>query len=158
MPWRRDRLPTPVFLGFLCGSAGKESACNAGDLGSVLGIETSRYNTQESDNNIHLQSTKTFKGSNHRVQFYNISGNLIISLNWIFLLFWTQPFQYLFKLSSNSTTNNLFFDLFICHISFCITVIFDILLFPAFYIRFLHSVSLFLVSDFSTLVIFTPWV
>ena len=23
--WRRDRLPTPVFLGFLCGSAGKES-------------------------------------------------------------------------------------------------------------------------------------
>ena len=32
--WRRDRLPTPVFLGFLCGSAGKESACNVGDLGS----------------------------------------------------------------------------------------------------------------------------
>ena len=24
---RRDRLPTPVFLGFPCGSAGKESAC-----------------------------------------------------------------------------------------------------------------------------------
>ena len=33
--WRRDRLPTPVFLGFPCGSAGKESACNAGDLGSI---------------------------------------------------------------------------------------------------------------------------
>jgi len=31
--WRRDRLPTPVFLGFPCGSAGKESSCNAGDLG-----------------------------------------------------------------------------------------------------------------------------
>ena len=31
--WRRDRVPTPVFLGFPCGSAGKESACNAGDLG-----------------------------------------------------------------------------------------------------------------------------
>ena len=28
--WRKDRLPTPVFLGFPCGSAGKESACNAG--------------------------------------------------------------------------------------------------------------------------------
>ena len=28
-----DRLPTPVFLGFPGGSAGKESACNAGDLG-----------------------------------------------------------------------------------------------------------------------------
>ena len=36
--WRRDRLPTPVFLGFLCGSAGKESACNVGDLGSISGL------------------------------------------------------------------------------------------------------------------------
>ena len=33
--WRRDRLPTPVFLGFPSGSAGKESVCNAGDLGSI---------------------------------------------------------------------------------------------------------------------------
>ena len=31
--WRKDRLPTPVFLGFACGSAGNESACNAGRLG-----------------------------------------------------------------------------------------------------------------------------
>ena len=30
-----DRQPTPVFLGFLYGSAGKESACNAEDLGSI---------------------------------------------------------------------------------------------------------------------------
>ena len=36
--WRRDRLPTPVFLGFPSGSAGKESTCNAGDLGSVPGL------------------------------------------------------------------------------------------------------------------------
>ena len=27
---RRDRLPTPVFLGFPGGSAGKESTCNVG--------------------------------------------------------------------------------------------------------------------------------
>ena len=33
IPWRRDRLPTPVFLSFPCGSADKESACNAGGLG-----------------------------------------------------------------------------------------------------------------------------
>jgi len=39
--WRRDRLPTPVFLGFLCGSAGKESACNVGDLGSIPGLRRS---------------------------------------------------------------------------------------------------------------------
>ena len=36
--WRWDRLPTPVFLGFPCGSAGKESTCNAGDLGSIPGL------------------------------------------------------------------------------------------------------------------------
>ena len=36
--WRRDRLPTPVFLGFPCGSAGKESVGNAGDLGSIPGL------------------------------------------------------------------------------------------------------------------------
>ena len=38
IPWRRDRLPTPVFLGFPCGSAGKESACNVGDLDSIPGL------------------------------------------------------------------------------------------------------------------------
>ena len=35
---RRDRLPTSAFLGFPFGSAGKESACNAGDLGAVPGL------------------------------------------------------------------------------------------------------------------------
>ena len=39
--WRRDRVPTLVFLGFFGGSAGKESACNAGDLGSIPGLERS---------------------------------------------------------------------------------------------------------------------
>ena len=34
----RDRLPTAVFLGFLCGSAGKESACNVRDLVSIPGL------------------------------------------------------------------------------------------------------------------------
>ena len=33
--WRGDRLPTPVFLGFPCIPTGKESTCNAGDLGSI---------------------------------------------------------------------------------------------------------------------------
>ena len=31
-------LPTPLFLSFLCGSVGKESACNAGVLGSIPGL------------------------------------------------------------------------------------------------------------------------
>ena len=34
-------LPTPVFLGSPGGSAGKESACNAGDLGLIPGLEKS---------------------------------------------------------------------------------------------------------------------
>ena len=38
---RRDRLLIPVFLGFPGGSAGKESACNAGDLGSIPGLRRS---------------------------------------------------------------------------------------------------------------------
>ena len=36
--WRRDRLSTPVFMVFPCGPAGKETACNAGDLGSIPGL------------------------------------------------------------------------------------------------------------------------
>ena len=34
-PWRRDRLPTPVFLGFPGGSDSEESAYSAEDLGSI---------------------------------------------------------------------------------------------------------------------------
>ena len=36
--WRRDSLPTSVCLGFPCASAGKESDCNVGDLGSIPGL------------------------------------------------------------------------------------------------------------------------
>ena len=38
MCWRRDRPPTPVFWGFPCGSAGKETACNVRDLGLIPGL------------------------------------------------------------------------------------------------------------------------
>ena len=38
MPWRRGRLPTPIFLDFPCGSDGKESTCNAGNLGLIPGL------------------------------------------------------------------------------------------------------------------------
>ena len=40
--WKRDRLPTPVVLGFPYGSAGKESALNVGDLGCIPGLGRSR--------------------------------------------------------------------------------------------------------------------
>ena len=38
VPWRRDRLPTPVFLGFPGGSDRKESTCNVGDLRLIPGL------------------------------------------------------------------------------------------------------------------------
>ena len=37
IPWRRDRLPSTVFMGFPGGSDGKESACNAGHFGLTPG-------------------------------------------------------------------------------------------------------------------------
>ena len=38
VPWRRDRLPTPLFLGFPGGSNSKESSYNVGDLGLIPGL------------------------------------------------------------------------------------------------------------------------
>ena len=70
-PWRRDRLPTPVFMGFPGGSDGKESAFNVGDLGLILGLGRSpggghgnplQYSCLE---NPHGQ--KTLAGKIHRV-------------------------------------------------------------------------------------------
>ena len=51
---RRDTLPTTVFLRFLGGSAGKEFACNVGNLGSIPGLgrshgEGNNYPLQYSD-------------------------------------------------------------------------------------------------------------
>ena len=36
--WRRHRLLTPVLFGLPCGSAGKESTLNVGDMGSIPGL------------------------------------------------------------------------------------------------------------------------
>ena len=52
--WRRDRLPTPIFLGFACDSGDKESTCNVGGLGSIPGLgklpgEGNGYTFQYSD-------------------------------------------------------------------------------------------------------------
>ena len=41
IPWRRERLPTSVLLGFHCGSVGKESTCNVGNLGLIPWLERS---------------------------------------------------------------------------------------------------------------------
>ena len=36
--WTETKWPTPVFLGFPCGSVGKESSCKVEDLGSIPGL------------------------------------------------------------------------------------------------------------------------
>ena len=46
------RLPTPVFLGFPCGSAGKESTCNTGDPGLILGWWGSSENEKATHSSI----------------------------------------------------------------------------------------------------------
>ena len=43
-PRRRDRLPTPILLGFSGDSDSKESACKAGDLVSIPGLGRPRRN------------------------------------------------------------------------------------------------------------------
>ena len=46
-PLERGWKPTLVFLGFPCGSAGKEFACNVGDLGSIPGLGRSPEEGQD---------------------------------------------------------------------------------------------------------------
>ena len=43
-------------MGFPCGSAGKESACNAGDLGSILGWEDPLEKGKASHSSILVQA------------------------------------------------------------------------------------------------------
>ena len=38
IPWGRNRLFTPVILGFPGGADSKESSCNVGDLGLIPGL------------------------------------------------------------------------------------------------------------------------
>ena len=52
--WRIDRLATPVFLGFPCGSGPEESVCSVGDVGLIPGLQRSPgegkgYPLQDSD-------------------------------------------------------------------------------------------------------------
>ena len=63
--WRRDRLPTPVLLGLLCGSAGKESACSVGNLGLIPGL--GRFPGGEHGNPFHYSCLENPHGLQHGV-------------------------------------------------------------------------------------------
>ena len=58
--WRRDRLPTPVFLGFPCALAGKESTCNVGIWVRSLGWKSPWRREQ-------LPSPEFWPGEFHRL-------------------------------------------------------------------------------------------
>ena len=51
-PWRRDRLPTPVVMGFPGGLDGKESTCNVGGLDSIPGLGRSLVEDMETHSSI----------------------------------------------------------------------------------------------------------
>ena len=94
--WRRDRLPTPVFLGFPCGSAGKESACTAGYLVSIPGLGRSSekgkgYSLQYSglENSVDCIVLGVAKSWTQLILFLIITRNyfLVVGLWLIFILF-----------------------------------------------------------------------
>ena len=79
--WRRNRLPTPVFLGFPCFSAGKESTCNVGDLGSIPGL--GRY---------------TGEGKIYPLQYSGLENSMDCTVHWV-AKSWTQLSKFHFHFS-----------------------------------------------------------
>ena len=81
--WRRDRLPTPVFLDFPGGSAGKESTCNVGDLGLIPGLcrspgEENSYPLQYSD----LKNSMGSQGQTWLSNFHCLHRTPVIFMVW----------------------------------------------------------------------------
>ena len=87
--WRRDRLPTPVFLGFHCSSAGKESACNVGDLDSIPGLGRFPWRKER------LPTPVFWPGEFHGLQSM---GSQRVGHNWVtftFTVLWSETYSYL---------------------------------------------------------------
>ena len=63
IPWRRDRLSTPVFLGFLGSSDGNQSACNVGDLGLIPGLGRSPKEGMAAHSSILVQRIPMDRGA-----------------------------------------------------------------------------------------------
>ena len=78
--WRGDKLPTPVFLGFLSGSDGKESACNAGDLGSIPGLGRSPGGGHSNPLPVFLPGESPWTEEPGRLQSM---GSKTVGLDWV---------------------------------------------------------------------------
>ena len=97
----RDRLPTPLFLGFPGGSAGKEPTCNVGDLGSIPGLgrspgEGKGYPLQYSGlgNSVHgVTKSQTWLNNFHfqicqwRLRLPWLLGTVFLKINWSIILY-----------------------------------------------------------------------
>jgi len=130
--WRRNRLPTPVFFGFPCGSADKESACNAGDLGSIPGLgrspgegkgylleysgpknsmDCSPWSRKESDTTECLALSLALPASFHvpTGHLYVFTGDMSIKVfpffNWVVWFFVLELYELLYILSVTSFAN-----------------------------------------------------
>ena len=98
--WRRDRLPTPVFLGFPCGSAGKESTCNVGDLGFIPGLGISPGEGKGCP----LQNSAQNSGLENSMDCI-VHGITKIGHNWVtFTFIWWKEFD--FKGDQEKLTQN----------------------------------------------------
>ena len=83
--WRRDRLPTPVFLGFPGISDSKESTCNAGDLGPILELGRS----PEEGKGYPLQYSGLENSTDHVVHGVAKSRTRLNNFHFHFLLFFS---------------------------------------------------------------------
>ena len=80
------------ILGFPCGSAGKESACNAGDLGSIPGFEDPLEKGKASHSSIlawrlpwTIQSMESQRVAHDRATFTSLHfrGNTALQVAWV---------------------------------------------------------------------------
>ena len=120
-PWRRDRLPTPVFLGFPGGSASKESTCNAGDLGLIPGLGRSpgegnshpfQYSCLENPMNRGAWQAAvhgvTKRDTTEQLSLTSLTCHEVMELDAIVFVFWMLSFKPAFSLSSLTLVKRLF--------------------------------------------------
>ena len=130
--WRRDRLATPVPLGFPRSSAGKESTCNVGDLGSIPGLGRSpgegngsllQYSSLENsmDCTVHGVAKSGTRLSNFHKSIYDIDIKFPIAARFECIIHWPQVHshccttiptthpQELFQTEAESIRNNPLF-------------------------------------------------
>ena len=117
--WRRDRLPTPVFLGFPCGSAGKESTCNEGDLGLIPGLGRSpgegkgypfQYSGLENsrDCTVHAVTKSRKQLSNFHFPLYNLSKTFQLPEDLLWVYWQERKLFHFFLLLSTFRNCNCF--------------------------------------------------